>query len=269
MEEIKIFENIGTDKVSIGVCYKMGTTSLSDLPSEFRIQDVIFEEGSMIDHNKIYIVLIRDVIDKWKSGYMRELRGKHAVIMREMIHYIMGDNFDSTFFNRLESEYYETFTDPDIETCKGIEALSILHNVYNNVSWMYQNHAEFWLWNNEPVKPLWELSLKPNIYFLELKNLSNPKFLKWLQKKDKVWKEVKEISYLNKTLDSFWRQMDIFWTEYSNKLILRNKILTYPFKMLENNDFVPELLVLHQIVDRQQRQIDYIRENSERYLEFN
>ena len=261
-----IFEGVGTDKLVIGRRSRMGSGTLDRLTKDNIVINNITKKFS---NDKIYVVLIRDVIDKWKSGYLLGLRRKHAVIMREMIHHIIGDNLDSIFFNRLESEYYETFTDPDIETCKGIEALSILHNVYNNISWMYQSSAEFWLWNNESTKSLWELLLKPNVYFLDLKYLGNPKFLEWLQEKDEVWKEVKEISHFNKTPDNFWKQMDIFWTEYSNKLILKNKILTYPFKMLENNDFVPELFVLHQIVDRQQRQIDYIRENSERYLEFN
>jgi hypothetical protein len=262
-----IFEGVGTDKLVIGRCKRMGSSTLDRLAKDNIVINNITKKFS---DNRIYVVLIRDVIDKWKSGYMLELRSKHAVIMREMIHYIEGNYLDSIFFNRLENKYYETFTDPDIETCKGIEALSILHNVYNNISWMYQNHAEFWLWNNEPVKSLWELALKPNVYFLDLKYLGNPRFLEWLQEKDEVWKEVKEISHLNKTPDSFWKQMDIFWTEYSNKLILRNKILTYPFETLgerDGNNFVPEFFVLHQMADRQQCQVNYIRKNSERYLD--
>ena len=51
--------------------------------------------------------------------------------------------------------------------------------------------------------------MKPNIYFLELKDLSNPKFLIWLQEKDEKWKVVKEIPHSNKTTEFFWKNMDL------------------------------------------------------------
>ena len=43
-------------------------------------------------------------------------------------------------------------------------------------------HAEIWSWNNMVTErdSLLKLSMKSNIYFLELKDLSNPKFLEWL-----------------------------------------------------------------------------------------
>ena len=61
------FISIGTDKLSISKRIKMGTRSLDFLP---------FKEYSVLDKNQTTIVLIRDVIDKWKSGYKQELEEK-------------------------------------------------------------------------------------------------------------------------------------------------------------------------------------------------
>ena len=61
------FISIGTDKLSIGKRIKMGTRSLDTLP---------FKEYSVLGKNQTIVVLIRDVIDKWKSGYKQELEEK-------------------------------------------------------------------------------------------------------------------------------------------------------------------------------------------------
>ena len=58
------FESIGTDKLSIGRRIKMGSISLDYLP---------FKIHNLLDETKIVVVLIRDVMDKWKSGYIQEL----------------------------------------------------------------------------------------------------------------------------------------------------------------------------------------------------
>ena len=61
------FISIGTDKLSIGYRIKMGTRSLDTLP---------FRQYDVLDKNQTTVVLIRDVIDKWKSGYKQELEEK-------------------------------------------------------------------------------------------------------------------------------------------------------------------------------------------------
>ena len=59
------FISIGTDKLSIGKRIKMGTRSLDTLP---------FKQYGVLGKNQTTVVLIRDVLDKWKSGY-KQIRG--------------------------------------------------------------------------------------------------------------------------------------------------------------------------------------------------
>ena len=100
-----------------------------------------------------------------------------------------------------------------------MKLIILKHEIDNDLSWMTQGNTIFWYWNN----PQWEsydsisvdqrnprhiqdryngsgiqtkwnlytLLLEPNVYFLELEHLSDPKFLEWLQEKDEDWKEVK------------------------------------------------------------------------------
>ena len=170
------FISIGTDKLSIGKRIKMGTRSLDTLP---------FREYIVLDKNQIIVVLIRDVIDKWKSGYKQELEEKfehgtnlfNFVDIPENVH----PQVLRRFWQRLKHGYYTTFTNPDEVTLVGLEIISKLHDYYADLSWIHYSHAEFWMWNDDTYKSLWELALKPNVYFLDLKDLSNPKFLEWAQ----------------------------------------------------------------------------------------
>ena len=64
-----LFNGIGTDKVVIGHSAKMGSTSLD----EFLLNNEFLKEFKEYDENKIYVVLIRDIMKLWKSGYIYEL----------------------------------------------------------------------------------------------------------------------------------------------------------------------------------------------------
>ena len=86
----------------------------------------------------------------------------------------------------------------------------------------------------------------------------------WLQEKDEKWKVVKEIPHENKTLDYFWRNMDLFWKEYTEGKILQDKKLFNPLYPKNLHKLV-DLSSLPSI-EKVQNQVDYIRENSERYL---
>ena len=253
------FESIGTDKLSIGKRIKMGSISLDYLP---------FEIHNLLDETKIVVVLIRDVMDKWKSGYIQEL-----------VEYIEGRKLGHPtnhklrqFLNRLKTGYYTTFTNPDDVTKEGLEILGKLHDYYSDLSWSHLNHAKFWEWNNATVKfqglkingdSLLKLSEKPNVYFLELKDLSNPKFLEWLQERDDRWKKVLEIPHKNKTPLKLWPQMKLFWKEYNENKVLKEKKLASPFFNTHSK------FDLHfELCEFTQERIDYIRNNHDRYLRY-
>ena len=97
--------------------------------------------------------------------------------------------------------------------------------------------------NNDDIS-LMKMSEVENIYFLELKDLSNPKFLEWLIKQDEAWEGVKSINKISSSGDiggwhtklhqyedgiidnqdmwgcftppGFWLSMDLFWKELEN-----------------------------------------------------
>ena len=272
------FISIGTDKLSIGKRIKMGTRSLDTLP---------FKEYSVLGKNQTIVVLIRDVIDKWKSGYKQELEEKfeHGTNLFNFIERPenLNPNALRRFWQRFKYGYYTTFTNPDEVTLVGLEILSKLHDYYADLSWIHYSHAEFWMWNDDYHKSLWELSLNPNVYFLDLKDLSNPKFLEWAQKVDDDWKKVIEIPHNNETLEKFWPSMELLWKEYNEYKILKGEILVSPFFQTKLPDFIEDKEFIYREVDSEttlkfavhfkllefhQDSVDYIRDSHERYLKF-
>ena len=263
------FLSIGTDKLSIGKQLKMGTSSLDTLP---------FKQYDVLNKNQTAVVLIRDVIDKWKSGYKQELEEYIEDICDDLLERPenLNPNVLRRFWQRFKHGYYTTFTNPDEVTSVGLEILSKLHDYYADLNWIHYRHAAFWGWNNRyfdlhggVVKEslsLWELSLNPNVYFLDLKDLSNPKFLEWAQKVDDDWKKVIEIPHQNSTLNKFWPQMELLWKEYNEGKILKGKILASPF--FEETTLKLKFDVHFKLLEFHQDSVDYIRDNHERYLKF-
>ena len=200
-----LFNGIGTDKVVIGHSAKMGSTSLD----EFLLNNEFLKEFKEYDENKIYVVLIRDIMKLWKSGYIYEL-----LLLLENLYY--HDNVTNLhgienlwigepvswegitplqdFATRLRNGYYlnKEIDEHDFIFKCGIEAFCRLHNKWGDVSWMYGGHAVFHRHISPATISLWELSLLPNVYFLGLEELSNSKFLKWLQEKDRLFENVGE-----------------------------------------------------------------------------
>ena len=272
------FISIGTDKLSIGKRIKMGTRSLDTLP---------FKEYSVLGKNQTIVVLIRDVIDKWKSGYKQELEEKfeHGTNLFNFIELPenLNPNALRRFWQRFKYGYYTTYTNPDKVTLVGLEIIQKLHDYYADLSWIHYSHAEFWMWNDDYHKSLWELSLNPNVYFLDLKDLSNPKFLEWAQKVDDDWKKVIEIPHNNETLEKFWPSMELLWKEYNEYKILKGEILVSPFFQTKLPDFIEDKEFIYREVDSEttlkfavhfkllefhQDSVDYIRDSHERYLKF-
>ena len=319
------FENVGTDLVRIGINNKMGSTSIKAISG--------LKNFRTFDEDKITVVILRDAFSKFKSGYLQELNGFFTFEPPPLTNYLLNskliDNQISTssdsvedilqnlhggkalsknkqlfglsthpnmteFWKRISNGYYKTFTLEDEVTRDGLEIMSELHGINKNLGWIYYNHGIFWKWNTINNISLFELGQYPNVYFLELKDLSNPKFLKWLQDKDIDWKYVQEIPHKNiKSNTVLEKQLDIFWTEYRNNDILKDKKLFNPLqkgnfyfnaftnpKRFFGGDVEPNSFFLHTIpvrnftpihmlnfiLDSQQKSVDYIRNSHERYI---
>ena len=307
MASLNKFTSIGTSKVSIGYGMKMGSCSMQELNKSKLYPNITMEHKWIQDPlSKVYVILIKDIIDKWKSGYLEELlQFSPRHLDQPALSHEDGD-LNSTesklFWDRIIGQgkysgfppFYKTFTNPDKATSIGLNQLYLYHSLptsdyesYNQIwsdisaslgfgpkTWMFSGHATFWQWNNSnPDTGLFYYMTHRNMYFLELKDLSNPKFLEWLQEKDERWKEVKEIPHFHKTNKNYEIQIDLFWKEYKEGKILQDrryrsgqKRLICPFYDLPGNKLVPEFKTLHLMVKQQQEVVDFIRKNHERYI---
>ena len=81
------FNSQGTDKLLIGRQAKMGLGSLDTLP---------LRQYYVLEENQTAVVLIRDVIDKWRSGYKQELQ-EMLYNSPYLINFIEPDIFDEGF----------------------------------------------------------------------------------------------------------------------------------------------------------------------------
>ncbi len=259
--------SIGTKKIRIVQSIKLGSSALDSLAKKYSIltYDLFY------DKTKIYVFLIRDSLEKYKSGYKQELDYYfHRSISYQNTNFSKSElneiKRQSTallaFYNRLNNNYYDTFTGGDLITKIGIRLLCDLHDYNKSLNWMvYGTHAY------PLIENLNRVLLKPNVYFLDLKNLSNPKFLKWLQERDGGWKVVSEIARENRTSKSFWSQIDLFFEEYIEKKISQNKILISPFYDLLNTELKDEFMgMIHLAINELQILINTIRNEHERYI---
>jgi len=175
-----------------------------------------------------------------------------------------------------------------------MKLMILKHEIDNDLSWMTHGNTIFWYWNNPQwesydsisvdqrnprhIQPryngsgiqtkwnLYTLLLEPNVYFLELEHLSDPKFLKWLQSKDESWKTVNKIDHKYKTKRIFYDNYDLFWKEYSEGKILQDKCLVNPLYNLKTNvksDYVNRLCKILKI---ENYLINQIRNDHDRYL---
>ena len=275
------FRGIGTDNLRIGLSVKMGSCSLENMTNT----ESPIQEYHNYEDNIKYVVLIRDVMDKYKSGYKQDLL--------EMINndpwpdsesgeysHQPEPAFKSYFHRILVTTKLETFETIEDKINWGIKKIAKAHELRGDSSydWLRHGHMSFWIWNQYQSDLgdwlLKDMSELKNVYFLELKDLSNPKFLEWLQEKDEKWKEydgwamgVNEdnregIPQINKTDNYFWTNMDLFWKEYTEGKIAKGVLLNSPFYPTENT----EINNILKDIELEQEIIDNIRDNHDRYI---
>tara|TARA_R110000824_G_scaffold380701_2_gene573174 strand:- start:1556 stop:3103 length:1548 start_codon:yes stop_codon:yes gene_type:complete len=232
------FARVGTDDLFIGNNRKMGSSSLSNLK-----KSEIIHKNSFLSRGTC-IIIIRDIIDKWRSGFTTEC----------------------IYFSQIKDLYPKKYFIPIPKTNNIIEKILNTHRVDTDIGWMTERHSKFWQWNDENNISLLDMSKMKNIYFLELKNLSNPKFLKWLHERDDGWKSVEEIPYFNKTDDDIFNLYDSFWKSYQKGKILKDEILVNPFYDLPGNKLAPKIDFWISKVKDEQKVVDSIRRNHERYI---
>tara|TARA_B100001250_G_scaffold263449_2_gene227049 strand:+ start:1918 stop:2826 length:909 start_codon:yes stop_codon:yes gene_type:complete len=292
-----LFNGIGTDKVVIGHSAKMGSTSLDHFQQD-NSEFIKYLKNEPYDENKIYVVLIRDIMKLWKSGYIYEL-----LLLLENLYY--HDNVTNLhgienlwigepvswegitplqdFATRLKNGYYlnKEIDEHDCIFKCGIEAICRLHNKWGDVSWMSNGHAIFHQHISPATIRLWELSLLPNVYFLGLEKLSNPKFLKWLQEKDRLFENVRENfighhgdklsnSNISKTLDLLWEKYDDKTNFLSNYKLVRPDFSTIKSRspIFDDETINNRFFYQYKIALEIQNMINHIKNNNLRFLNF-
>ena len=279
------FHSIGTDNLRIGVSTKMASGALDSMVHTAHL----IRRYHTYEDNIKYVVLIRDVMDKYKSGYKQDLLEKvdnDPWPDSESGYYPMDPKplFKSFFHRIFVTTKVESFENNNEKIRWGIDQIVNAHELNggqrgdSSYRWLKEGHMLFKIWNQWQDDVSWTLmnlgELK-NIYFLELKDLSNPKFLEWLQEKDEKWKEYRgykagdnplsirpSIPQINKTANYFWTNMDLFWKEYTEGKIEKGVLLNSPFYPTENTE-IKDIL---KDIELEQKSVDNIRENNERYI---
>jgi len=299
-----VIPTVGTSKISIAQFAKMGSTTLNKLAATVELDKarprlksaisnkrvIIISSGDRViplrgqdydsdvietfsysevfnstieyfdgtTNNGKVIVLLRDSLAKWKSGYYQESQ---------------MDFFKASWsgFQHLYDKFHWNDKDRTTDHSDLEELLIPNFGINSDLNWMAVNHAEFWSWCSshhsyeEYHFSLLDLSKIPNVYFVELKDLSNPKFLKWLQSEDEKWKYISKIPHENNSRlrkDEFWKIHDFFWNYY------HGNDLVNPFYDLPGNELNSDIKRWLKLVKSEQLVIDDIRKNHPRYKDF-
>ena len=219
----KEVDSFGGDRVRIFRTSKSGSTSLKTLLKE---DNKIDYNSEVFSTNIIYVLLLRNPIEKWQSGVMEDITW-----FRPHNKWTKVNNFLLNHFEK----------DGDNE--------SIFRGGHSAIS--------RWIEPGYDTPTLIDLLSYDNIYFTNLKNLSNPKFLGWLQKKDDSWKSIKSIPFADgstKERKGIWKMWKRFW-DGNNKNILN------PYDKNTWN-YTTKRLFEYEI-----KTIDFIKKTS-KYLEF-
>ena len=278
---IKNFESFGTEKVAIGAQIKCGSSSLTQLHEEYKEINYF----SKFDDNQIYVVIIRDVLERWASGQKEEMMGWITGERELGFPVVLNEMKIKSFSNPPENGMIEIVDGHESYIDDFLKFPEYLYATYNCVGkWFHWRHSNILEWNNKAGElagianpsqngfsnylSLGILMLQPNIYFLDLKDFSSPKFLKWLQNKDEVWKSIPIIEHSNKT-EFFWENIQLFWKEYKQGLILKEK----PQLKVETLDTdnitmvcAPDSQLAGSYANVIQGIIEYIRNEHERYI---
>ena len=228
-----------SDKLQIPHSLKLGCVTMTDLKENY---DKFNFFETYFSNQTIYIIRLKDVYDKWESGYITELMNhepsaKKRLIYEEYEVKSFNDNDDTTnLINNFLKKVHK------IEKDKSFEWVNTLHS----------NFHDFGM-ENTLLYHKYETSLhdQENVFFIELKDLSNPKFLDWIKERDKDWEVVKSIPHKNKTSNILKKNVRLFWNEY---------------KMDESlfNPYLSESLQL--AISQKQKEVDYIRKHNKRYI---
>ena len=228
-----------SSKLQIPHCLKLGCVSMTDLEENYN--DLNYFE-TFFSEETIYIIRLKDVYEKWESGYMTELinhetdRDKRGIMCLHEV---------------------ESFDDSDENTNLIKNFFTKVHKIEEDKSftWVSSNHANINNFGMENTllyhKDERSLHDEENVFFVELKDLSNPKFLDWVKEKDSDWKVVESIPHRNGTSEIFKKNLNLFWEQNGTEEKLFNPYISKSLQLA---------------ISQKQKEVDYIRKHNKRYI---
>tara|TARA_B100000902_G_scaffold338360_1_gene339897 strand:- start:1593 stop:2363 length:771 start_codon:yes stop_codon:yes gene_type:complete len=228
-----------SDKLQIPHCLKLGCVTMTDLRDNhdnFNYLETYFSEQT------IYIIRLRNVHDKWESGYITELmnfesdRDKKGIMGEHEVKSFNDDDENTNIIRNFLTEVHR------IKEEKSFDWMNSMHSNVNDFG------IENTLLYHEDERSLHD---EENVFFIELKDLSNPKFLDWIKEKDSNWKVVKSIPHKNRTSKLLKKSVRLFWDEYKTDESLFNPYLFEPLQLA---------------ISQKQKEVDYIRKHNKRYI---
>ena len=220
-------------QVAINAMKKTGSTFLWNVATVENIHinkgELMFhgDKGSTSDYPPIrdhtsefidftyYIILLRDRLKLWFAGYSQEVDIK----LQQHNIFIENGEYDRKTFKKLMYK---------------------LHNINSSdFIWTVGGHGKFWTWCKHGESTLQDTLLIPNIYYMKVENLSNPRFLEWLKEKDSGFSKININSWIELADSKIGKIKDImrekiikdFWIEHENDTSLIN-----PFSFNLKND---------------------------------
>lgn len=232
--EIQISVLVGKDsKLAIGNDYKLGGSSLHHLaienPKNFSIRDL-----NLMDKGYTFVIIIRNPYERWISGLKQELTDFDQVEINKWSQSTINKWFDNE-----EEVLLDVVKKQDgifgvrnsyIHPVMGISypaniSFKLIERVFTKLrNGLLLGHATIGRWSSANLT-LFELLNFESVYFLDLKDLSNPNFLNWLKERDKNWLGIDRITHEHNSKNDCTKEL--IEQFFRNALIdkkLRNKI---------------------------------------------
>jgi len=245
-----VVESIGTENLRFIKNRKVGSLSLEELTYNYENIKLYNESIDELE-GKTIIIPIREPLDRWVSGYIYD--------------------FCMIYFNDQYRPFFQRAANLTYKNQKGevvwknipeeiTNFLRVVHDIDGPMptDWLYGVQSQHshtvidrcveGVWRNENTDHLgwaptfrdiylWSYD-KPNVFFVELKYLSNPKLLDWVKQQDKDWENVKSIPKMNTMLADAFNP----YKEVEDSSDYRNVIKTMYkfFELYMNNEICSE-----------------------------
>tara|TARA_B100001113_G_C21086624_1_gene612411 strand:- start:438 stop:1268 length:831 start_codon:yes stop_codon:yes gene_type:complete len=271
--------NYGTELVGINCHEKLGSTSIKILEEHFDMNRYEEDESREYYKNKKYVIVVRDIMERWKSGYLQDMMSAFIDDLDGWkTHNVASSN--SLFWDILSTKELESFN-PNSEPWKGnpnvllhgLDTITKIHRIDKDTSWMYlTGHSKFFTWT-QGQQTLSELMGLDNVYFVELKDLSSIEFKKWLCSQDVQFERVSHIVHANKKSNFIEKNIDLFWKEFGEGKIQKyyrmSDIEKLLCPMIKYDKIWKQDIILrpyHELCAMTQYTLDFIRKHHERYI---